>query len=123
MRDRPRRRGNFNPMFAVLAAGAILVMVSLSKATEVLGAASIPIWAMVIAGAVYLFRGPFGEAVLHAVAQADQDREVTGADPAMLAELDDLRAQVGEMQERLDFTERLIAQQKESRSLGVGERQ
>jgi hypothetical protein len=109
-------------MIAALVGGGIITVVALSKATEVLGAASIPIWGMVIAGAVFLFRGPFGDAVLHSIAQSDQDRDVTGADPAMLAELDDLRAQVAEMQERLDFTERLIAQQRESRPLAAGER-
>lgn len=122
MRDRTRRRGHFPPMLAVLAAGGILSIVALSKATEVLGAASIPIWAMVLGAAVFLFRGPFGEAVLRSISQMDQDRELPATDPALLAELDELRGQVAEMQERLDFTERLIAQQRDARPLAAGDR-
>lgn len=103
--------------------GGVFTMIGLTKATEQLGAASIPIWGMVIVGAIFLFRGPFGEAVLQAIASHDQERDAVGPDPAVLAELDDLRAQMAEVQERLDFTERLIAQQKEIRPLGAGERQ
>ena len=122
MRDPNRRRGHFPPMLAVLTAGGILTMVGLTKATEVLGAAAIPIWAMVLGAAVYIFRGPFGEAVLHSISQMDQDRELPATDPNVLAELDELRNQVAEMQERLDFTERLIAQQRDARPLGAGDR-
>ena len=122
MRDPNRRRGRFSPAFGILAVGGVFTMIALTKATEHLGAASIPIWGMVVVGAVFLFRGPFGEAILHAIATHDQEREPAGTDPAVLAELDDLRAQVGELQERLDFTERLIAQQRDARPLTSGER-
>lgn len=121
MRDRSRRRG-FPPIVAAMVGGGIITVVALSKATEVLGAASIPIWAMVIGAAVFVLRGPLGEALLHTVAQADSEREPLGTDPNVLAELDDLRAQVGELHERLDFTERLVAQQRETRPLASGER-
>jgi hypothetical protein len=121
MRDRSKRR-HWSPTIALLVAAGFVAMVSLSKATEVLGAASIPIWAMVIGGAVFLFRGPFGEAVLRSLASSDQDPEALGTDPAVLQELDDLRAQVGELQERMDFSERLLAREREARPLGSGER-
>ena len=121
MRDRSKRR-HWSPTIALLVAGGFVAMVSLTKATEVLGAASIPIWAMVIGGAVFLFRGPFGEAVLRSLASGDQDPEAVGTDPAILQELDDLRAQVGELQERMDFSERLLAREREARPLGSGER-
>jgi hypothetical protein len=39
----------------------------------------------------------------------------------ILDELDALRQEVGEVQERLDFTERLLAQQRETGRLAVGE--
>ena len=38
-------------------------------------------------------------------------------DPQVLGELDDLRAQVGELHERVDFTERLLAERRESAQL------
>ena len=122
MRDRDRRRGHFSPAFGILAVGGVLTMIGLTKATEQLGAASIPIWGMVVVGAFFLFRGPFGTAILNAIASHDQDRELPATDPNVLAELDELRNQVAEMQERLDFTERLIAQQRDARPLGAGDR-
>ena len=120
MRDRNKRRG-WSPTIALLIAGGFVVMVTLSKATQVLGAASIPVWAMVVGGAVFLFRGRFGEAVLRSLASGDQDPEMQGTDPAVLQELDDLRVQVSELQERMDFTERLLAREREMRPLGSGE--
>ena len=120
MKDRSRRRA-WSPTIVLLVLGSLVVMVSLSKATEHLGAASIPIWAMVVGGAVFLFRGPFGEAVLRSLSQGDPDPEAMGTDPAVLHELDDLRAQVGELQERMDFTERLLAREREAHPLGRGE--
>jgi hypothetical protein len=38
----------------------------------------------------------------------------------VLQEIDELRAQMGELQERVDFTERLLAQEREARGLGSG---
>ncbi len=122
MMGRARRGRGFPPVVAMVMASGILLVVGLSKATNVLGAASIPIWAMVIAGAVFVLRGPLGEALLHSLAQGDQEREVQGTDPAVLQELDDLRAQVVELQERMDFSERLLAREREARPLGSGER-
>jgi len=40
-----------------------------------------------------------------------------GTDPAVLEELDRIRAEVSEMQERLDFTERLLASRTEPAAL------
>ena len=41
-------------------------------------------------------------------------------DPQVLAELDELRAQVSELHERMDFAERLLAQRKEEAQLPPG---
>ena len=41
-----------------------------------------------------------------------------GQDPEVYAELDQLRHDVTELQERIDFTERLIAQQRDAAHLG-----
>ncbi len=114
---RKRRNGYSPAMAGVLACGFVL-MIALSKATSALGAVSIPIWAMAIGGVVLVMRGPLGEALLHSLAQGDQDREVPGTDPALLQELDDLRAQVAELQERMDFSERLLAREREARPIG-----
>jgi hypothetical protein len=52
---------------------------------------------------------------------ADRIRgESAGADPALLEEVDRLRIQVAELHERVDFTERLLAQQREPERLEGG---
>jgi len=62
-------------------------------------------------GATFILRGPLGKALADRMAgRAARD----DADVAQLrAEVDDLRDLVGELQERLDFAERLLAQQRE----------
>lgn len=43
--------------------------------------------------------------------------EMAPPDPQVLAEIDDLRAQVAELHERVDFTERLLAERREPEQL------
>ncbi|OGU22554.1 MAG: hypothetical protein A3K13_09885 [Gemmatimonadetes bacterium RIFCSPLOWO2_12_FULL_68_9] len=66
-------------------------------------------------GATFILRGPLGKALADRMAgRAARD----DADVAQLrAEVDDLRDLVGELQERLDFAERLLAQQRERSAL------
>ncbi|MGB7212523.1 MAG: hypothetical protein WBC97_07840 [Gemmatimonadales bacterium] len=64
---------------------------------------------------------PFGLAglILYARARSRrQELEVQGrADPAVLVELDQLRAHLAEVDERLDFAERMLAQQADPHAL------
>ena len=56
---------------------------------------------------------PFGLAWIIPAAKARArriDREGTAVDGEVLAEVDHLRARLGEMEERLDFAERMLAQ-------------
>ena len=43
-----------------------------------------------------------------------------GQDPALLEEIDRLRTDVAELQERMDFAERLLASKREAGQLGDG---
>ena len=43
--------------------------------------------------------------------------ELAPPDPQLLAEIDDLRAQMSELHERVDFTERLLAERREPEQL------
>lgn len=124
MRDHETGRGprRMSTPMKVLMFGGIFTTIALIKATEELGAASLPIWGLVLVGLYFLLRGPFGETILHAIAQGDRDPDALGTDPAVLHELDDLRAQVSELQERMDFTERLLAREREARPLSAGDR-
>lgn len=66
-------------------------------------------------GLVKIFRGPLGAAI------ADRIRGATPAgDPALVAEVDHLRGRLAEVEERLDFAERLLAQAREADQLPGG---
>lgn len=88
----------------VLVAGHILVALKLgipyAIPTTIVGA---------VAAAIAL-RGPLGQAIA---------RRLEGAPPEplppeqILSELDEMRSRVGELEERVDFSERLLAQHKE----------
>jgi F0F1-type ATP synthase membrane subunit b/b' len=67
-------------------------------------------------GLVKIFTGPVARAL------ADRIRGRAGADgdPAVLAEVDQLRARLAEVEERLDFAERLLAQAREADQLPGG---
>lgn len=66
---------------------------------------------------VKIFRGPFGEAVADRIRGGGQQQ----GDPALVAELaaevEQLRTRLAEVEERLDFTERLLAQSEQPERL------
>lgn len=68
-----------------------------------------------IIGLVFFFAVPVRKAML---------RRIEGSgpahDPEVLAEVDHLRERMGELEERLDFTERLLAQQRDAAELPPG---
>lgn len=55
---------------------------------------------------------PIGKAFAERIRARTHD--LAPPDPQVLAEIDDLRAQVAELHERVDFTERLLAERRES---------
>ncbi len=65
----------------------------------------------VCAAAVFVLRGPFGRALADRIAgrSGTDDREVR----ELRGEVDALRHELTEMQERVDFTERMLARQDE----------
>ena len=59
--------------------------------------------------AIFVLRGPFGRALADRLSgrAGPDDQEVQ----ALRSDVEELRRQLGEVQERLDFAERLLAQQ------------
>lgn len=90
--------------------GVVPAVLALMFVTSRLGAAAIPIWMATALAAWLISRGAIGEAIALRLRG-----EVGGAasDEATLAELDDLRARVAELEERQDFSERLLAAKNE----------
>jgi hypothetical protein len=122
MFGRGRRNRGIPPIIGLVMGSGFFLMLGLIKATSALGPLSIFVWAMAIGGVVYAMKGPFGDAVLRGIAQSDEEVDAGGMPTELLHELEDLRAQVGELQERVDFTERMLAREREAKPLGAGER-
>jgi hypothetical protein len=55
-----------------------------------------------------------------ALAERIRGRTPPAEDPALLAEVEALRQELAELQERVDFTERILLQSSEHRELGKG---
>jgi hypothetical protein len=70
-------------------------------------ALSIPIVAILTFGAVFIARGPIGHAVARAISGHAGETEVEVAE--LREQLSQLRLEMTEMEERLDFAERLLA--------------
>ena len=86
------------------------VAVALLVASVKLGPASIPIWLGASAAAWGIARSAIGEAIASRLLG-----DVSATDlHADLAELDEPRARMGELEERQDFSERLLARQNEA---------
>ena len=109
MRDRGKR-GPSGWLYFAGVFGLIAVFGFLGDATQHIGAAAIPIWFATVGAIAWTLRGPVGQALAKRIA-GDADPEVVAEVPEVVyAELDDLRVRVGELEERLDFSERLLAQ-------------
>ena len=61
--------------------------------------------------AVKLFRGPLGNAL------ADRLRGSAPPDPGVLEELEAMKGRLGEVEERLDFAERMLAKSEQAERL------
>jgi hypothetical protein len=66
-------------------------------------------------GLVFFFAVPVRKAMLRKIEGSSQLR-----DPALEGEVEDLRARLGELEERLDFAERLLARQRDAAELPPG---
>ena len=97
-----------------LALAAVPVFGGLAMVTRSIGPAAIPIWAITFWGAAMIFRGPIGKAIARSIEgpPVDASAEIPAE---VYAELDELRARVGELEERVDFSERLLTSEKAQR--------
>lgn len=98
-------------MIAVLGIFFVVPVVGgLITSTVFLGPASIPIWGVVSISAWLALKGPVGKAIAEKFLG---DGRGAGLNEEDLAELEDLRNRVAELEERQDFSERLLAQRNE----------
>lgn len=98
--------------FVGIGLGAAGVAGALAWVTSAIGPASIPIWAIAVWGAAIVLRGSLGKALAARIGGQTPD-EQSAIDPGVYTELDELRARVGELEERVDFSERLLTAAKD----------
>ena len=102
--------------FVALGVVAIAVFSALAEVSQSLGPASIPIWGMAMGGIWLVSRSPIGHAIGRRISgDRAGEQDVLDVPQEVYAELDELRARVGELEERTDFTERLLARQSSER--------
>jgi len=95
--------------FVGIGLGAMGLFGALAAASAVMGAAAIPIWAIAAFIVLVLLKSPMAKAFSERLS----GRAVEAGDnipPELYAELDELRARLAELDERQDFSERLLAQ-------------
>lgn len=117
MAHEPRQRGGGSGGWIALA--AVAVFGGLMKATMVLGPVSVPIWFAVVAGGAIVLRGPLGKALATRI--SGELPEATGPvelPEELYAELDELRTRVAELEERQDFSERLLTRREDPPAAG-----
>lgn len=102
--------GSNASVVGAMAVGAVVAFLALAAVTAMIGAASIPIWGMAMGGAAIIFRGPVGKAIGRRIAGEDAGGVLPELPAEILDELDGLRHRVAELEERVDFSERLLAQ-------------
>jgi hypothetical protein len=71
----------------------------------------VPTTLFVSVAAVLILRGPLGKAISERVAGGRIDAETSAETEALHSDVEELRYRLSEVEERLDFTERLLAQQ------------
>ena len=106
---RHRGSGSSGWLYLAMMGSAIALMAGLSSATSALGPAAIPIWLGVMAMATAAALGPIGKAIAKRItgdrADVEDQRRISDE---MYAELDELRTRMVEIEERQDFSERLL---------------
>lgn len=102
-------RGSRN-VTTMVTVSVIALIGGLAIITESIGAAAIPIYGMTMVAAAVILRGPVGKAIARQIGgDAPEGGQVLDVPQEVYAELDELRARVLELEERQDFTDRLLA--------------
>jgi hypothetical protein len=86
------------------------------------GIGDMAFWLAVGFAALGIFFGPLGRALGRRIEGGARPTETLSPEvEARLLDVDQMRQRLGELEERLDFTERMLAQQREAPRLGAGE--
>ena len=101
-------------LYMALGLSVIGLVIGLSMVTRIIGPASIPIWGASLLAMIFIANGPVGKAIGRRIsAEVPESPQGNELSEAVYAELDELRARMLEMEERQDFSERLLANRAE----------
>ena len=104
-----RHRGS-GYFYIAIGISVMMLFGGLMTVTEKLGPVSVPIWFAAMAAAAISLRGPLGKAIAERISgRLPAEDPVAQVPEELYAEIDELRARVGELEERVDFSERLLA--------------
>jgi len=81
----------------------------------------VPISLFVTIGAVAILRGPLGRALGERIGGGSRDMDAGQEVEHLRAELDEVRMRLTDVEERLDFTERVLANERDRGRLMQGE--
>ncbi len=90
----------------------IAIVGGLLAVTGMIGPAAIPIWGSVAVFGWLTSKGPVGQAIADRLRGGPAHAGTGEVPEEVYAELDDLRTRMLEMEERQDFSERLLAEKK-----------
>jgi hypothetical protein len=76
---------------------------------------AIPEWALGVA--IIVVAVQVGKSLTHLISGSARRRAHPGSEPAQLEALEDVQRRLGELEERMDFAERLLAQQRDAERL------
>lgn len=81
----------------------------------------VPITLFITLGAVLIFRGPLGKALGERIAGGDRHGELGPELDAMRQGLEEVRERLLDLEERVDFTERVLTREKDAGRLPPAE--
>lgn len=93
---------------------------ALAAASATLGDDAIPIWLFAMVIVIVAVRSSIAKAFAQRLTDSKQELPAESLPPELYAELDDLRARLGELEERQDFSERLLASSRDPQRVDNG---
>ena len=113
-----KRRVDDAALNTILTLGVVAVIGFTLIAVKIGEGFAIPVGVLGAIAAAVILRGPVGEAL---AARLHGGSETAVPSEEVLGELDELRGRVLELEERLDFTERLLTQTRDASALPKAE--
>lgn len=98
-----------------MAIAAVPCFFALAYVTRQIGPASIPIWFAAAGSVAWIMRGPIGQAIARAIDGGGSEGPAE-IPTEVYAELDEMRMRLGELEERMDFSERLLIKKDDAQS-------